>query len=354
MKYAEEDLARDLYNDLNQHFTNRDPSILCSIEGGGVHWQCMVKHDLHICVIACFDEIERAEYSITFQRNLEKMAEGRTHSKLKTINAVEVWIQRGEISLLYQQFSFVDRVKRDMIKIGKDLIAFSPQLSSLAKLESGLAGDMMLWFESTDRNVYVGYYSNDDQKKELYAAFRWGTRKSSSLFTIKTLDRSCLAQISKRWVCDHALPSELRVEFPRIEMDDLADFYEQGNAIEGELLRSWDDIMRFYEAQRIFYGDDLTNLMLKFIRAMREEGYDRKIRATQGHYQLFLRSQNNDDYVCFYPEYENYDAEGTSKTIQTLRVSYRINDKGVISEFEEDEIGLTNRIRNILNKLLVN
>lgn len=357
MKYPEEDWARDLYNDLTQRFTNRDQSILCSIEGRGIHWLCIVKYDRYTCFIDCFDEFGRAEYAINFQQNSKKMAGGRTHSKLETIHAVEVWIKSGEISLLYKQFSFVDRVKRDIIRIGKDLIAFSPELSSLAKLKSLLADDMELWFESKDRNVSIRYYTNNDDGKIIDAAFRWGTRESSILFTIKTLDRSCLAEILKRWVCDRALPSELRVKFPWIEMDDLADFYEQGNAIEGELLRSWDSTMRFYEAHKIFLGDNLTNLILKFMRAMRDEGYDRKFIASQGHYQLFLRSQNNNScnssYLYFRSEYENYDVDGTSKTIQALKVSYHINHK-TIEEFEEDEIGLTNRIRDLLNKLLVN
>jgi hypothetical protein len=345
MKYIEEDFAKDLYHDLTQRFASRTLAV-STIEGGGVHWLCTVEYDCNICSIDCFDKFGSAEYFTSFKRDSQIIAMGRTSSKIETINAVDEWMNGCELVYLYERFSFVDQYKRSLMVIYDDLVANSLELSKLAKLKHCLGDSYELWFEHDARRVCINV---DEDQEIIHAVFHWDR---GIMFNIKTQDRKCLAEVLKRWVYDCALPSAIRTEFPWIEIDKLADFYERGNPIEGEFIKSWDSIERFYEGNRIYYGDELTSRMLELVNSIRAEGYDRHLHAGQAHYQLILsRSQDRRCYLCCLGKYESYQVNGEQKTIQGLKVSYYVNGK-LSEEFEEDEIALNSKIRKILQQLL--
>ncbi|WP_156090671.1 hypothetical protein [Planktothrix paucivesiculata] len=347
MRYPEEDHAQDLYKDLTEKFVNRTPPIIYSIKGAGVHWGFYVKSGCKICSIECFDKFGSPEYFISFGKNSKRVATGRTSSKLDTINAVDDWIKGDELSILYKKFSFIDRSKRDVIKIYKELVTTDSSLSKLVKIERCFS-DYQLWFKSDDRAVYIGY---NHQNKILDASCRGD---NALLFKLKTQDRKSLAKLLKRWLCDRALPSQIQTEFPWVEMGNLADFYEKGNLFEGEVLESWNSIENFYESNRICLGNELTDLMIKFIKSMRQEGYDRYLRAGQSVYYLNLsRSRKHGylgSYISFWGEYDSFHGYNGYKEIQCLRVTYSVECK-TVEEFEEDEIILTPRIRNLLHQL---
>lgn len=349
MRYLEEDHAQDLYKDITEKFVNRNPPIICSIKGGGVHWCCWVKSGFKICSIDCFDELGSPEYCISFGKNSKRVATGRTSSKLDTINAVDEWMQGDELSILYKKFSFIDRSKRDVIKIYKELVTTDSSLSKLVKIERCFS-DYQLWFKSDDRAVYIGY---NHQNKILDASCRGD---NALLFKLKTQDRKSLAKLLKRWLCDRALPSQIQTEFPIVKIDNLADFYEKNNLIEGEFLQSWNSIENFYQNNRTFLGSELTDLMIEFIHSLQKAGYDRYLRAGQSLYYLNLsRSQNPGSLGCshisFWGDYYQDQVEGEKREIQSLRVDYSI-DCAVSQQFEEDQISLTPRIRQILNQLV--
>lgn len=350
MRYLEEDHAQDLYKDLMEKFVNRTPPIICSIKGGGVHWFCWVKSSFKICSIECFNELGSPEYFISFGKNYKRVATGRTSSKLDTINAVDDWIQGDELSILYNKFSFIDRCKRDVIKIYQELVKVDYSLSELVKIERHLSYNYELWFKSDDRKVYIGY---NDQNKIIDASC-YGD--NTLLFNLKTQDRKSLAKLLKRWLCDRASLSQIQREFSIIKIDNLADFYEKNNLIEGEFLQSWNSIKNFYENNRIFLGNELTDLMIELIHSLRKAGYDRYLRAGQSLYYLNLsRSQNPGSlgsyYISFWGDYYQDKVQGEQRNIQSLRVDYFINN-AVYQQFEEDQIRLTPRIRRILNHLV--
>ncbi|MGL6138023.1 MAG: hypothetical protein ACRC2M_12060 [Planktothrix sp.] len=350
MRYPEEDHAQDLYKDITEKFVNRTPPIICSIKGAGVHWGLYVKSGFKICHIDCFDEFGSPEYCISFGKNSKRVATGRTSSKLDTINAVDDWMQGDELSILYKKFSFIDRCKRDVIKIYKELVTADSSLSKLVKIQRYFSDGYELWFKSDDRAVYIGY---NHQNKILDACC---SGDNALLFKLKTQDRKSLAKLLNRWLCDRALPSQIQTEFPWVEMGNLADFYEKGNLFEGELLESWNSIENFYESYRICLGNELTDLMIKFIKSMRQEGYDRHLRAGQSVYYLNLsRSRKHGSlgrsHISFWGEYDSFNGYNGYKEIQCLRVDYSI-DCAVSQQFEEDQISLTPRIRQILNQLV--
>jgi len=43
------------------------------------------------------------------------------------------------------------------------------------------------------------------------------------------------------------MPSTMRTEFPWLSIGDLADYYEKGDPVEGEFIKSWDWMQQFYE-----------------------------------------------------------------------------------------------------------
>jgi hypothetical protein len=352
MKYPEKDIAKYLYSDLVQRFAGRTPVIQCKIKRSNFNNRCTVKQGENFCCISCFAAISGTEYLISFERNSAVIAMGRTSSKLEVIRAVDDWVNGSELSVLYNKFLFIDRYKRGILGIRDDLIANFPELSELAKLEQEqeLSEFCHLWFEHGDRRVYVCFWSNTQEIVNITGY--WD--KSSGLFGIQSHDRKFLAEIVKRWVCDRALPSEIRTEFPSVEMSTLADFYEQGNPIEGEFLQSWDFIERFYESQSKFYGESV-NPMIELVKSIRKEGYDRKLRAGQSMMYLCLsrsRSHGNmgKSHIVFRSRYEDVAPKGKGKSSQHLRVTYCAKG-AIIEEFVEKEIALTDRIRKVLQKL---
>ena len=62
-----------------------------------------------------------------------------------------------------------------------------------------------------------------------------------------------------------------------VEIGELADYYENGNPVEGEFIHSWNSIEQFYENQ----GFSFSNHVLELIACMRRDGYDRIVRAGQ-------------------------------------------------------------------------
>ena len=120
----------------------------------------------------------------------------------------------------------------------------------------------------------------------LYAAFLWRDRP---LFASQFEDRKALADLLKRWISDRAMPSEMRREFPWLEIDKLADYFERGVPLEGEFIRSWDAIEEFYREDTGRYFESAR----AFIRALREAGYDRLLRAGQS-MSIFGLSRSRD------------------------------------------------------------
>lgn len=349
MRYLEKDHAQDLYRDLKKKFVNRIPPIICSIKGAGVHWCCWVKSGFKICSIECFDQFGTPEYFISFGKNSKGVATGRTSSKLDTINAVDDWIRGDELSILYKKFSFIDRCKRDVIKIYQELVTADSSLSQLVKIERCFS-DYQLWFESNDRKVYIGH----NHQNTILDAACYGD--NTLLFNLKTQDRKSLAKLLKRWICDRALPSQIQTEFPWVEMENLADFYEQENLIEGKRIQSWDSMEKFYDPSRfLFMNNQLANLMTELVKSMRKEGYDQYFMASQAHDILFLSSfKKNGDLsnfsLSFSGECEIEQVDSKETLIQGLKVTYSVAGK-TIEEFEEDQIILTPRIRHLLHQL---
>jgi len=167
--------------------------------------------------------------------------------------------------------SGTDDLRRRLRRLLEELTAAEPDLSSGAgsEIEDRGGGYHILHFRSADRECVI-----ESAGQTLYAAFVWDNHP---LFASPFSDAGPLAKLLKRWLVDQARPSEIRAEYPDIEVDELADYYERGAPLEGEFKRSWDAIEAFFRED----GGDYFEAARGFIRALREAGYDRVLRAGQ-------------------------------------------------------------------------
>lgn len=162
--------------------------------------------------------------------------------------------------------------ERALTALQDELCAQAPSLRSgvESEIEDRGGGYHILHFRAGDRACVIEAGGD----RLIHAAFVWDDRP---LFASRFEESKPLSDLLKRWVADRAMPSEMRREFPSLEIDKLADYYERGVPLEGEFVRSWDAIEVFYRED----GGDYFASARAFIRAMREAGYDRVLRAGQ-------------------------------------------------------------------------
>ena len=165
-----------------------------------------------------------------------------------------------------------DELRQNLLNLRDELCehALEPGLELESEIEDRGGGYHILHFRKDDRECVIE--AGADQF--IHAAFVWDDRP---LFASQFENSKPLSNLLKRWVADRAMPSEIRAEHPDIEIDKLADYYERGVPLEGEFIRSWDAIEAFFRED----GGDYFESARVFIRAMRDAGYDRVLRAGQ-------------------------------------------------------------------------
>lgn len=277
MKYPEEDLAADLHRELTHRLASGHTSL--AIQGAGVHWHCSAIRRNSLCSIACFTT-PGPEYYTVFKRESATIATSRIPSRDQTIAAVADWLDGMELPVLYACYPFVDQAKRALCQLRDNVFdaASVLQQSASCQLEHQIADIYYLRFRAGDRSCEISF----DGKNPLPdAKFSWD---DCQLFQFQPGDHGPLASVLTRWLCDETPPSAMRTAFPWLRIGALADYYEGGNPIEGEFLRSWDRIEEFYREPWC----EFPNAVLELIHAMRSAGHDRVLRAGQAMWSLGL------------------------------------------------------------------
>ncbi|MVN88249.1 hypothetical protein GO986_15995 [Deinococcus sp. HMF7620] len=270
-RYPEEQLARRLFEALQRQTKG---SATVQLEGRGVHWACVVTCKDREVVIHVFHYPQgEAEYLLYFNGpDGVHCADARIRSENDAIAASGAWIGGDSIERMYTSFPFVDESKRTFQHIEQQVMSHEglrDSLSSHLNVESGDFYDLRF-----DRHPRACRVEHGYSRQGLEAHFDWD---DCMLFQVVISDLDVLALLVKRWLVEQVMPSELRKEFPWLEIGSLADAYEQGNPIEGEFLASWDAI-------EAFFGHDWNFLhpnRRQFIQALRVRGYDRCLRAGQ-------------------------------------------------------------------------
>jgi len=278
MKYPQESHVTDLHKALSKRLRKTSPTTELSVSGAGVHWNCKAHCGASCCRIACFDT-RGAEYYTTFERDSDELATARTSSRNGTIDAVVDWLEGVGLSALYSSYSFVDQRKRELMAIRNQMVAsHSALIDANPKITSLGADCYRLKLGKDDRSCEVSFWGKNDCPD---AKFSWD---DCQLFEFQSADSTHLAAVVSRWISDQAMPSTMRQEFPNLDIGELADYYEDGNPIEGEFVISWNWMEHFY--------DDMEHpwvpLAKTFIAEMRARGYDRTLRAGQSLWSLIL------------------------------------------------------------------
>lgn len=302
MKYIQKEIARELFNDLKIRFngdqntlsklaglfkmSNAGSGIKVSIEGKGVHWKCIVGQGNTQCQIHCFNydykEPERKgpEYYTYFKKDDVVVATGRTPDKQQTINAVAHWCNNEPLEFIYKHFEFVDREKRALTNIKADIISFYPELLNAGKIEviddHFYSYHLQIELKERSCSIYVSGYTSEPVFK-----FKW-----DDTFIFETLipDPARMGLLVKQWVIDAEKPSVLKTIFTDIDFGELAEYFEKGNPLEGEFLRSWDEIEQFYKEVNL----PIRAGIIQLIKTMRQKGFDKTLRAGTSLYDLLL------------------------------------------------------------------
>lgn len=272
MERNEPQYARDLYEGLQHRFAAVAGETQICITGGGVQWRCSAKRGQRSCWVGCF-EVGGPEYLTFFEESERRIATARTALVSETVDAIGSWLDSEPLEALYKRFSFVDAEKRRLVAIRETVLSTHPSIATAARNVLTVTGSGVahLWFRTDTRSVHIHFSSRRDSPEAL---FYWD---QCELFRFDAADSTSLAAVLSRWLADNAPPSALRQEFPWLRIGPLADYYENGNPVEGEFLESWNRVELAFKTSHFPW----SSLVLPFIADLRSAGYDRTLRAGQ-------------------------------------------------------------------------
>jgi hypothetical protein len=214
-----------------------------------------------------------------FKKEEKEIAAGRTSSCTEIVEAIWHWLDGESLSSMYERFEFVDKQKREFVSIRDSALQQCPGLNATAPGELKYRGSGLysLWFRTPSRSAHIFYYFD---KKFPDARFHWD---QSELFCFKAEDNSQLAAVLKSWLCENAMPSAMRKEFPWLNIGDLADYYENGNPVEGEFIKSWNWLAQWVKEMPSNHAswEPWTAFILPLLRTCQDAGLNRYFRVGQ-------------------------------------------------------------------------
>ncbi len=95
------------------------------------------------------------------------------------------------------------------------------------------------------------------------------------IFKISSNDVKRQVEIIKSWILKRTIPSKIQIQFPEIELNKLAKYYEKGVGIKGEFIESWNETEETH-FNPIEYPSDKE--AIKLIKEMRAKGLNNSLR----------------------------------------------------------------------------
>ncbi len=277
--------AKSLYDSLTQEIVPLFPGIVFSQKSADLSWSCELTHGKRTCNVLCF-WMNRPLYQIRYDENKQIHVWGSTYHKSEILLSIKKWLQGEELQTLYEEFEFIDEQKRALGAIQSLVIGLHPEITNNvnSQLLNRWGGDNYeLFYQAQDRSCKITYFGD---KNVANAHFLWD---ETDLFQFQTGQFEQMALVIIRWLIDRSMPTEIEKEFPWIDTGELAKYYERGQKIEGENIRSWDEIEVFFSKWSSDYLP--VTEILEFIAQMRKRGYDRTLRAGQS-LALFIVSRS--------------------------------------------------------------
>ena len=212
----EEKYARNLYDHLRSGLISVRQDTQISVGGAGVHWDCSISAIERSSLVHCFCTSEGSpEYLTSFLLQGEEIATPRTASSPGTIEAILCWLEGSDLAALYQRFAFVDDCRHRLANIRDRVIEFAHCLRDCTELQHWGSGIYYLWFREKTRSARISFYGENMVPDVLC---HWD---GCSLFTVPADDLLALGPVLKRWLCDAAMPSQMRLEFRFLSIGNL-------------------------------------------------------------------------------------------------------------------------------------
>lgn len=313
-RHPEEELVENLRKRLNDEIASRLESTVVSLTSMGVNSYCEAKRGRRACTISCHSTAG-PQYIACFEEEPRPPIYGRTFIEAEAIEAVGAWLEGASTGDVCSRFPFIDRQRRMLGDLRDKLITAEPELANAApELRSSDwgGGSCNLWFRTGDRACEVYYYGLNQfpdcqfywdrcvqfgvqlnetpnnrvqTEDEFLKALHSGKLAAWKMYEEVDTRRSVfLARLMKRWLCEHLRPSDIQMEYPWIELSEIASWYEQGRGIEGEFIASWRSVKDFYQANQ----QAVKSQVVQFLDQLSDIGYHRTLRAGTSLYTLIL------------------------------------------------------------------
>lgn len=234
--------------------------------------------------------------------------------------------------------------KSTLEKLQSELNKEYPQLLEIAQNEiitpDPLFSTQNLLFLDEDRSCRVYFYGREEAPR---FALEWDECK---IIEIRNYNYKRIGKIIKKWVFEKTIPSVLKIEFPELTFNELADYYEKGEGIKGEFIKSWDEIEMYYreypDSNRPFTGD-----ALRLIEELRNEGFDEVLRAGQSLW-FFLLSRERRYGIADNRSYVQINFLGENKMVVKIIEDYEeeyaveseVKYKGVLEKIIQELLKL--------------
>ena len=327
---CEEIYAKELHQALLKKF-QRSADIEIAIEGAP--WYCTVLYDTHYCKVFCGELPGQMipDYLVRFNRNTEKITEGRTDSVLDVVNSISRWLENATLDNLYDDFEYVDKNKRKFLDIEKLMIKSAPDLALTTK------HGLHQWDQWSD----IHYLRFDTEIRSVHFAF-WGKNEipdcffdwdKSNLLKAQVENYQELGLAAKYWLCDEINPSKMAKEFSWFHVTKLAKFYEIGKGVEGDFVVSWDKTEKSFN--RFAKNSKRFQQALHFISQLREYGYDHQLRAGSSLTRFIVsRSRRNglrqdQASICFWFNDDSFEVsfDKVHSETKTSFSNYQVSDE---------------------------
>ena len=279
MRYSEEGFARELHKALAAATAGGGGATVV-INGNGVHWNCAARQADRSCTVHCFD-VRGPQYLVHFDGPGSAGATGRTRLLVDVVDAVKLWVSGRPIRELYERFRFVDRDRQALTALAETATRRHPELGRVAppELHREFSDHYRLTFQSGDRACSVSFCGENECPD---VSLKWDGQTVAQL---QSCDWAVVGDVLDRWLVEQAVASRLRDDLGEsISVSPVARYYEEGRAVEGDFITSWDGIEQFYNS----LDHPARPAILEFVQDLRDADYDHTLRAGQSLWMLVL------------------------------------------------------------------
>jgi hypothetical protein len=254
-------------------------------------WECLAERGPSRCSIRCWNDEDITHYTLRLVRDSHLIAQGETTSLRMALDAVEEWLDDSPLSRLYELFAFIDAKKRALLPTQQAIVALVPELANQwAFVERERDG---LEF-CQDERTCLAFFGGDG-----YPPLLTITGDTYVLGSYEFLSVDEVAFFIKLWLCDQVMPSQMKREFPSMEIEEMATYYEQDRCWEGVCILSWRWTEEHY--RRMPRAERYLNL----VEQIKSKGFEQTLHAGTSMFTLILsRSKayglrNEQSYIAF-------------------------------------------------------